>query len=330
MSPGFDDGGPLGERLDLVGFGEVMVLLQPDPPETLAESATWRVHVAGAEFNACAAAAALGARVELCTRLGDDPPGRQIRRQAAGSGVGLNALEDASTPTGLYLKDALPDGERRVHYYRAGSAASQMDQADAERGLRGRPRVVLISGLTAALGDGPASMMIRAVGLAREIGVAVVLDVNLRPGLGRLRESVRVVEEILPVADIVVIGASDGDAVFGTSDPHAIGRSARAAGAHEIVVTAGPDGSWWQDSAGSMRHQATLADEVVDPVGAGDAFTGAYIAGRLTGLSAKGATWLGSTLAARVVAVAGDTAGLPRVSEAPSLLQRAAEHEAVA
>jgi 2-dehydro-3-deoxygluconokinase len=289
MTAWFDPDRTLGNGLDVVGFGEVMVLLQPDPPQTLAESAIWRVHVAGAEFNACAAAASLGARAALCTRLGDDPPAAQVRRYAQARGIELRADADGSAPTGIFLKDALPDGERRVHYYRAGSAASRMDESDAARGMRDAPRVILLSGLTAALGDGPASLMIRAAEDA---------------------------------------GTVDAAAVFGTTDPDAIGRAAREAGAREVVVTAGAEGCWWQDSDGTMRGLPSLATEVVDPVGAGDAFTGAYLAARLSGLAPKGAAWLGSALAARIIAMEGDTAGLPDPDEAVRLRGQAAEFEA--
>jgi 2-dehydro-3-deoxygluconokinase len=327
MTAWFDPDRTLGNGLDVVGFGEVMVLLQPDPPQTLAESAIWRVHVAGAEFNACAAAASLGARAALCTRLGDDPPAAQVRRYAQERGVELRADADGSAPTGIFLKDALPDGERRVHYYRAGSAASRMDESDAARGMRDAPRVILLSGLTAALGDGPASLMIRAAEDARTAGAVVALDVNLRPRLGRLRESIDTVERLLEITGLLVVGTVDAAAVFGTTDPDAIGRAAREAGAREVVVTAGAEGCWWQDSDGTMRGLPSLATEVVDPVGAGDAFTGAYIAARLSGLAPKGAAWLGSALAARIIAMEGDTAGLPDPDEAVRLRGQAAEFE---
>lgn len=330
MSERFDQGGRLGDQIDLVGIGEVMVLLQPDPPETLADSATWRVHVAGAEFNACAAAASLGARAVLCTRLGNDPPAQQIRRTARTARVELLDVLDAEAPTGLFLKDALPDGERRVHYYRTGSAASRMDESDAERALVAGPRALLVSGLTAALGEGPARAVVSAARGARGRGAMVALDVNLRPGLGRMPESVRAVRDIIQLADVVVIGASEGSMVFGTADPEWIATAVREAGAAEVVVTDGPRGNWWQTRSGAMRRQDSLAEEVVDPVGAGDAFTGGYLAGRLSGLSPGGASWLGSALAAAVVGRAGDIAGLPAADDAARLRERAAEHEAMA
>lgn len=327
VSSVLEHNGRLGERLDLLGFGEVMVLLQPEPPKTLSRSDSWRVHVAGAEFNACAAASALGLNVALYTRLGEDPPAKQIRMRSAELGVDLRVFIDDSAPTGLFLKDVLPDKERHVYYYRTGSAASRMDESDAFRGIGEQPRAVLLSGLTAALGPGPARMLIHAAKYAQESDTEVALDVNLRPGLGRLNESIRALEEILPITDLLVIGASDGAKLFGTSDPEDIARAARNTGVREVVVTAGPSGSWWQDDDGIMRHQKSLAREVVDTVGAGDAFMGGYLGGRLAGLSPMGASWLGSALAGRIVALAGDTAGLPSADESLLLLQEASELE---
>ncbi|MGW0587156.1 PfkB family carbohydrate kinase [Streptosporangium sp. NPDC002607] len=68
---------------------------------------------------------------------------------------------------------------------------------------------------------------------------------------------------------------------------------------------------------------AGAARVVRDPVGAGDAFLGGYLADRLSGGSPGGAAALGTLLAARIVETPGDTAGLPPREEARDLLRRA-------
>jgi 2-dehydro-3-deoxygluconokinase len=61
----------------------------------------------------------------------------------------------------------------------------------------------------------------------------------------------------------------------------------------------------------------------VDPVGAGDAFAGAYLAARLRGARPLESARLGATIAARVVAAAGDTEGLPDAATAAEYLSAA-------
>src|SRR5690606_26197720 len=119
-------------RPDIIGLGEAMVLFQPPAGAALDDTATLEVHVAGAEFNLCAAAARLGATTGFCSRVGADPLGARVLAEARTLGVDTTlVMVDEDQPTGLFLKDVRPDGRRRVYYYRRGSAASQLDRADA-------------------------------------------------------------------------------------------------------------------------------------------------------------------------------------------------------
>lgn len=309
-----------GDAIDVVGFGEPLVLLQPPDGGDLAASPVFEVHVAGAEFNACAAVAALGGRAALVTRLGTDPFAARVEVSAARLGVSVVAERDTERLTGVFFKDATPDGSRRVVYYRSDSAASTMDEAQAHAGLALRPRAVVVSGLTAALGAGPARMVQQVGAAAEGQGSALVVDVNLRPVLGRTDEALTVLRELLPRTDLLVVGTDEAMALLDTNDPAMIIEAARAAGCREVVVKAGASGCWWVDEDGVGQHLPSLAHTVVDPVGAGDAFTGGYLAARLAGAPPFAAAHVASELAARVIASTGDTAGLPNGSQGQALL----------
>jgi 2-dehydro-3-deoxygluconokinase len=309
-----------GDRPDVVGFGEALVLLQPPAGASLATMSAVEVHVAGAELNVCAAVAALGGSSVLCTRLGDDPLGQRVLNGAARLGVRLAADRDPNRPTGVYFKDVRDDGARHVYYYRSTSAAAAMTSADAERGLALRPRAVVVSGLTAALGPGPAAL-VRHVGLsARQHGAALVMDVNLRKQLGRLDEVHNVLADLLPHTDLLIVGTDESKRLLGSSDPKKLAHAALNAGCREVVVKAGADGCWWIDQDGTPRHEPSAADAVVDPVGGGDAFSGGYLSARLSGADESAAARLASVLAARVIAATGDTAGLPDPVEGRRLM----------
>jgi 2-dehydro-3-deoxygluconokinase len=301
----------LGERVDVVGVGEPLVLLQPRAGSRLDSASVLEVHVAGAELNACAAVASLGGLAVLCTRIGADPLGRQVLDHVHCLGVRLEAETDHSRPTGVFFKDVAADGLRHVYYYRSGSAGSAMSASDARRALAMHPRSILVSGITAALGSGPADAVREAAAGAAQAGAAVVLDVNLRPQLGNLEESVDTLRSILARVDLLVLGVDDAELLFGTAQLPAIIDAALGAGCREIVITDGARGSWWVDDHAQPHHQVTLARSVVDPVGAGDAFTGGYLASRLAGHDAADASVTGATLAAAVAGATGDTAGLP-------------------
>jgi 2-dehydro-3-deoxygluconokinase len=309
-----------GNRPDLVGFGEAMVLLQPPPGAELATTDSVALHAAGAELNVCAAISALGGRSVLVTRLGDDPLAQHVRAAADRLNVVVEAERDTKRPTGVYFKDVREDGARHVFYYRSTSAASVMGPSDADRGLALRPRAVVVSGLTAALGDGPAEM-VRQVGRhAADHGSALIVDVNLRPQLGRLDRVHEVLSELLPRTDLLIVGTDESAQLLGSDDPEKVASAALRAGCAEVVVKTGADGCWWVDADGTPHHQPSLATTVVDPVGAGDAFAGGYVSGRLAGIDPAGSARLASELAARIVARPGDTDGLPESEEGRRLL----------
>jgi 2-dehydro-3-deoxygluconokinase len=313
-----------GAPLEIVGFGEAMVLLQPDPGDDLATAERLGVHVAGAELNLCAAAARVGARAGFCSRVGADPFGDRVIAAAQALDVDTRLVAvDPEHPTGLFVKQVRPDGARQVHYYRRGSAASTMDVATVGRLLATRPRVVAVSGVTAALGPDPRAAVFALAERARARGVLFAFDPNLRPALGPVADQVATARALLAHVDILLLGLDEAQPLFGTDDPAEIFTAATAAGVRETVLKAGPDGVYLPTEAGTVTHLPSLATTVLDPVGGGDAFAGGYLTARLRGADPTGAAWLGSYLAAGVIAAVGDTVGLPAPDDAAAALDKA-------
>jgi 2-dehydro-3-deoxygluconokinase len=281
--------------LELAGFGEAMVLFEST---ALDRTDSVSVSVAGAELNLCAAAAHCGISTAFATRVGDDPLGTRVLNEIANLGVSSSlVVRSPSAQTGLFLKEIQPDGQRRVFYYRAGSAASTMDTSDADRLLRQRPQIVAVSGITAALGPEPRAAVEH---LARHATLA--FDPNFRPALG-LEAQIAFARGILPHVDHLILGTDEASLLFGSASPF-------DAFAGDVILKAGKDGCYYRDSDGGINHQPSLVDSVVDPVGAGDAFAGGYLAARLRHAAPSRAAHIASELAAAVVGSRGDTAGL--------------------
>ncbi|MEU4703054.1 sugar kinase [Nonomuraea dietziae] len=319
-------------RPDVVGVGEAMVLLQPAQGEDLATAERMDVHVGGAELNVCAAVARLGGTAWFASRVGADPFGERVLNAARALGVGTSLVgRDAGRPTGVFFKEVRPDGARRVHYYRSGSAAAGMDEGDAAAVLATRPRAIVVSGITIALGEGPERLVRALAEGAREAGAMLVVDPNLRPALGRQDRVLETVRELLPLTDLLVLGQDEAEPLFGTTDPAAVFAAAQAGGAGsgagtgreiEVVVKAGAEGVHCRGEDGAPVHLPSAARVVRDPVGAGDALLGGYLAARLAGAGPEHAAWVGSELAGRIVEVYGDVEGLPSPAEAAALLHR--------
>lgn len=319
---------PMGSMIDVMGIGEVMLLLQAEPPETLTSADHLAIGVAGAEYNVCAAVARLGGRTSLLTRLGQDSPGERVLQAAADMGIETDKIQmDSSRSTGLFLRETPPDGSRTVIYFRQGSAASVMDSTDATRVWSSAgPRTVILSGITAALGPGPRELVYTIATEAKARGAAVVVDVNLRANLGQFGDAVSTIREILPLTDLLVLGDDESTELFDSDDPQAVFMAAARAGVSETVLKGGPRGCWYTSETHDPVWLPSRATKVVDPVGAGDAFLGGYVAGRLVGASSKGSAYLGSELAASVISELGDVVGLPSSRTAKDLLAETKRH----
>jgi 2-dehydro-3-deoxygluconokinase len=304
------------EAVEVVTLGECMALVFPTDPVGLAESQALRLDIAGAESNLCIALSRLGQRASFISRVGDDPFGRRIRAVLAQEGVDTRALHtDPSAPTGVFFREHLPDGRRRVYYYRRGSAASCLGPQDLPPGLFAGARVVHLSGITPALSPSCAAACGRAVELARQAGAAVSFDPNYRVPLWTSSEAREALVPLMSQADILLLGDEDAAAVLGARDEADALQAALDLGPRQVVLKRGAQGALaWADGR-RVATPAYPAERVVDPVGAGDGFDAGYLAGWLRGYPLEDCLRLGARVGAAAVSVMGDYAGYPRAGE---------------
>lgn len=273
-------------------------MVTPYRAEPLESAVEFRLEAGGAESNVAAHVASLGRRARWFSRLGADPLGVRILNQLAGRGVDTSAVVvDPGHPTGVYFKDP----GRGVHYYRAGSAASRLSASDADGVELDGVRIVHVTGITAALGGDPAAFVDRLIERARDRGVRVSFDVNYRPALWEADVAAVALERLVGACDLVFAGRDEADLLWGTATADDL--RARFPRVPELVVKDGALGAtaYLGDSAVFVRSERV---EVVEEVGAGDAFAGGYLAAaladadvedRLTAAHARAALVLGTT-----------------------------------
>lgn len=271
-----------------------------------------RARLAGAEANVAVGLAAAGVAVSWIGRLGADPFGEFVLDALRAAHVETGAVEiDPHRPTGRYAKDVGVgrDGEpaTRMTYRRAGSAASAMGPDFLRKpevaSRLAAARIVHVSGITPALSPGCAALTRELVGGPRT-GL-VTFDVNWREQMWPGGDPAAVVA-LAGAADVVLTGADEAERVFGTSDA---GRLRELLPAPRLLVV--KDGSRRALAIGrdgDVVAVPALAVEVVEPVGAGDAFAAGLLAGLLRGEPLGRCLRRGHLGAAAVLTVPGDTA----------------------
>ncbi|NMO54078.1 sugar kinase [Actinoplanes sp. TBRC 11911] len=283
---------------DVVCVGETMALVTPDPPVSLALGGPARLDAAGAESTVACYLAQLGLDAAWVSRLGDDPLGELVRGTVAGFGVDVSPVTvDPDRPTGVFFKD--PDGEKtRVFYVRAGSAASAMSPAMNVP----EARITHLSGITAALSASCAALVEHLL-TTRRCG----FDVNYRPRLWPVGRAAPVLRGLAARAAVVFVGLDEALTLWDTRTPDEV--RALLPEPEILVVKDGAVGATSFHPGGVTFAPAPRVD-VVEAVGAGDAFAAGYLAGLLRDLGEPDRLCLGHRTAGAALRTTGDVATL--------------------
>ncbi len=297
----------------VVTLGETMALLRPEGTGSLADVERLRVGIGGAESNVAIGLARLGADATWLGRVGADGLGARVVRELRGEGVTVVDVVDTHAPTGVMIKEhATVDSSRPVIYYRTGSAGSRLSAGDLA--ALGIPEAALlhVTGITPALSDSARDAVLTATGIATDHGVPVSFDINHRASLWRDRDPLPTYRALAAGATIVCAGLDEAHLLLGSKPGPAEAAEAIAAlGPSQVIIKLGPDGCL--ALIDGIRHEVPAVEvQVVDTVGAGDAFVAGYLAELLAGLPAEARLATAVTTGAFACTSPGDWEGYPR------------------
>jgi 2-dehydro-3-deoxygluconokinase len=303
--------------MDVVTFGETMVLFTPQSSGPLRFVDRFGKTIAGAESNVAIALARLGHQVRWISRLGDDEFGWYVRNAIRGEGVDTShVVFDPEAPTAVFFKERQAGQESKVYYYRKGSAASRMTPDDLVEDCFAGARFLHLTGITPALSDSCRETAEHAIRLARKHGLKVTFDPNIRLKLWSKERAREVLNSLAAQADIVLPGLEEGEILTGETTPEGIAAGFLRQGVSTVVVKLGESGAFYATAAGEQEYVAGFpVKQVVDPIGAGDGFAAGFLSGLIRGWSCRDAVRLGNRVGACAVTVPGDIEGYPYWSQ---------------
>ncbi|MBI4637109.1 MAG: sugar kinase [Candidatus Rokubacteria bacterium] len=293
---------------DLVTLGEVLVRLSVPSPARLETARQLDVQIGGAEANVATACARLGLRTAWISALPANAWGERIRRELTAHGVDcahVRLLEDARV--GVYFMEyGVPPRPIRILYDRRDSAFARLTPDEVDWEPVRRARLVHLSGVTPALGESSRALVRRALREAPELS----FDVNYRASLWSPSAAREFMSEVLPVARYLFLGDAEARTIFdldGTGED-LLGALARLAPKATVTLLQGPEGSLTLDGGLVVRPSRKLAVEVVDPIGAGDAYVAGFLWAILQGRTLQEAVDAASAVAALKCSTWGDIA----------------------
>ena len=269
---------------DVLSVGRVSVdLYAMEPNVGFDGQQSFRKSVGGSPTNVAVAAARLGHRVALVTKVGDDAFGDYVRERLASWGVTTDFVTSqphAQTP--LAFAALTPPETPTVIFYRGPAAPdTTLLDTDVPADVVRDARVLWISQGSLAQGS-TADTCLEWMG-RRSRDQHTILDLDYRPSLWPdVDSATAMATRAIALATVVVGNREECAVAVGTDDPDRAADLLLAAGARLAIIKLGADGSLWATADDRIRIPATPID-LVCGLGAGDAFGGALCHGLLSG-----------------------------------------------
>jgi 5-dehydro-2-deoxygluconokinase len=320
--------------LDLIAVGRSSVDLYGEQiGGRLEDMGSFAKYVGGSPTNTAVAAARLGLRAGLLTRVGADHMGRFIREQLVREGVDVRGvLADSDRLTALVILGIRDRESFPLIFYRENCADMALCEQDLDPAWLGSARAVLINGTHLST----PGVFAASLGAARHVKAAggrVAFDIDYRPvlwgvapkDLGERRYVAhagvtRRLQDVLPLCDLVVGTEEEIRILGGVEDTLAALKNVRLRTSATIVCKRGAQGCVAfpgpvPDDIEDGVVAAGFHVEVYNVLGAGDAFLGGYLRGWLCDEPIAQCCRLGNACGAIVVSRHGCAPAMPTWAE---------------
>ncbi len=268
--------------IDVVTVGETMALVRTNTSEKPRNHMPCTLAIGGTESNVAIGLARLGHKVRWVSALGADPFGNLVADIVGGEGVEVVARRDMERQTGLMVKTPSVGTERFVSYYRAGSAASQLSPEDVPDALIADSKIVHLTGVMPALSESTRRLALDVLDRSKKLNKTISFDDNFRPALWREARASLIVREMAAKADLVFGDRKELELLVDKpeTDNHELLQQVASLGPSQVMMKLADEGAVALIDGGYFE-QAAIKVDVVDTVGAGDAFVAGYLSALL-------------------------------------------------
>lgn len=232
----------------------------------------------GSPANVAVGLARLDAPVRMLARIGAGAMGNRVRNHLQDNGLSLDHTIRAQQPTSLAIIDLDANGVAQYDFRVDGTADWQWTDAELADALDGDV-VALHTGSLAMTQQPGADALLRLIERARP-AATISYDPNTRPQLMNHEQARTRVDAVLPLADVVKVGSEDLAWLYPGRPPRDVLTDWACRGPALVVVTLGGDGVLAATAEDrTAMHRPGVPVDVVDTVGAGDAFSAGLLAG---------------------------------------------------
>ena len=309
---------------EVLTMGRIGVDLYPEQTGvSLREVRTFAKFLGGSPTNVAVAAARHGRRSAVISRTGADPFGEFIHDALRGFGVDDRFVTPvAGLPTPVTFCEIFPPDDFPLYFYRFPKAPDlEITEADLDLAAIRAADIFWVTGT--GLCQSPSRETTLAALRARGRAGITVLDLDYRPMFWESREQAHEwISQALPWATVAVGNLDECETAVGVREPHAAAQALHDAGVELAVVKQGPLGVL-ASRGGEEVQVPPVPVEVVNGLGAGDAFGGALCHGLLSGWDLETTMRFANAAGAIVATRLACADAMPTGSEVHALLEEA-------
>ena len=294
----------------VVLFGELMMRLATKHYERIVQAHEFEVDYTGAEANVGISLINYGIPAYMVSAVPDSPVGQACLNTMRQYGLNVDHVRRMGYRLGIYfVETGAAQRPSTFLYNRKGSAITELKKGDIEWDeiMRGKDWFHF-TGITPALSDSVAELTKEACLAAKRSGVTVSCDLNFRAKLWPLEKAQRVMTDLMESVEVLFTNEEEASKVFGISAKNTdVGAGKLDAAGYDDVArqllekfhlryavitlresqsaTVNDWSGMFYDGRAFYHSRKYHIDFIVDRIGGGDAFSGGFIYGILSGMS---------------------------------------------
>lgn len=312
----------MSESFDVITMGRIGVDFYPLEAGSIVDVNLFEKFLGGSPTNVAVAAARLGDTSAVISRTGDDPLGQFVHAALRRYGVDDRFVSDVpGLQTPITLCELFPPDDFPLYFYRRPKAPDSeicVDELDLEQISSARLFWASVSGLSVEPSRGATLSALQC----RQRRHPTVLDLDYRPTFWSSRDEAREqVRLALSRATIAIGNIHEVDVAIDSTDPDVAADRLLELGLSIAVVKLGPEGVLAKTSSERIEVPPVIVD-VVNGLGAGDGFGGAFCHGILAGWTLLDTIRFANAAGAIVASRLACSDAMPTAEEIERLLEK--------
>ncbi len=301
--------------VDVISYGEIMIRITPQRFKTFVASNSWEIEIGGTEANVLIGLSILGLKTEFISFFPDNFLGYKALYELRKYGVGTERVR--MTPEGrmgIYFVELHHKTKGiQVLYDRKNSSFSLNPLDEEDLNLIKNARLIHLTGVTPSLSD-ICRDNVRKICNYKGKNQRLSFDVNYRQKLWNREECRKFLDEIITLVDILFLKKEDFNILFNEKikEEDILFYLQRLYGEEKIyILTKGEEGCSVLFK-NEMFSKSALSTDIVERIGAGDAFVAGFLYGYLNGKNFQDSAELGNAMASLKMSVSGDFSSFDR------------------